>query len=285
MFHLLEIIPFAGEMHLAARIAISMLAGTIAIARSPASAIAIINELRARGPFTQTALGVTVIKDFGVIIFFAIIFTLSKSLIQETAFRTIYILQVVIELLAAFGLGFVVWLVLRAILSIKGLVVLKKGLVLLTGFLVYLFTNILGDHSEMYLGLELHIEPLLICIIGSFMVTNYSVYRNDFTRIVKELGLYVYILFFTLTGAMISLEVVASMWFITLILFGVRILSLFIAGYTGSALAGDPVLFRRISWMPYVTQAGVGVGLATIIASEYPGWGTEFATVLISVIV
>jgi len=285
MILLLEIIPFASDMKLAARIAISMLAGTIAIARSPASAIAIINELRARGPFTQTALGVTVIKDFGVIIFFAIIFTLSKSLIQDTAFRTIYILQVVIELLAAFGLGFVVWLLLRAILSIKGLVVLKKGLVLLTGFLVYLFTNILGDHSEMYLGLELHIEPLLICIIGSFLVTNYSVYRNDFTRIVKELGLYVYILFFTLTGAMISLEVLASMWFITLILFGVRILSLFIAGYTGSALAGDPLLFRKISWMPYVTQAGVGVGLATIIASEYPGWGTDFATVLISVIV
>lgn len=285
MFLLLQIIPFASEMKLAARIAISMLAGTIAIARSPASAIAIINELRARGPFTQTALGVTVIKDFGVIIFFAIIFTLSKSLIQETAFRTIYILQVVIELLAAFGLGFVVWLLLRAILSLKGLVPLKKGLVLLTGFLVYLFTNILGDHSGMYLGQELHIEPLLICIIGSFLVTNYSVYRNDFTRIVKELGLYVYILFFTLTGAMISLDVLATMWFITLILFGVRIVSLFIAGYSGSALAGDPVLFRKISWMPYVTQAGVGVGLATIIASEYPGWGTEFATVLISVIV
>lgn len=37
--------------------------------------------------------------------------------------------------------------------------------------------------------------------------------------------------------------------------------------------------------MPYVTQAGVGVGLATIIATEYPGWGAEFATVMISVIV
>jgi Trk K+ transport system NAD-binding subunit len=37
--------------------------------------------------------------------------------------------------------------------------------------------------------------------------------------------------------------------------------------------------------MPYVTQAGVGVGLATIIATEYPGWGGEFATVMISVIV
>jgi Trk K+ transport system NAD-binding subunit/Kef-type K+ transport system membrane component KefB len=285
VFLLLDLIPFALEMKLEARLAISMLGGTIAIARSPASAIAIIDELRARGPFTQTALGVTVVKDFGVIIFFAIIFTLSKSLIQDSGFRPIYLVQVLVELSAAFGLGFVVWLILRLILRIKGLLLVKKALVLLTGFVAYLFTSVVGEHSSLYLGLELHVEPLLICIIGSFLVTNYSVYRNDFTRIVKELGPYVYILFFTLTGAMISLEVVAAMWYITLIIFGVRIVSLFLAGWSGSALAGDPPIFRRVSWMPYVTQAGVGVGLATIIATEYAGWGTEFATVMIAVIV
>jgi Trk K+ transport system NAD-binding subunit/Kef-type K+ transport system membrane component KefB len=285
VFFLLDLIPFAREMILAVRISISMLAGTIAIARSPASAIAIIDELRARGPFTQTALGVTVLKDFGVIILFAIIFTLSKSLIQDTNFRPIYLVQVLVELMAAFGLGFVVWLILKLILRIKGMLVVKKGLVLLTGFMVYLFTNLIGDHSSMYLGLELHVEPLLICILGSFLVTNYSVYRNDFTRIVKELGLYVYIVFFTLTGALISLEVVVALWYITLIIFVARIVSLFLAGFIGSAMAGDPPLFRRVSWMPYVTQAGVGVGLATIIATEYPGWGTEFATILIAVIV
>ncbi len=37
--------------------------------------------------------------------------------------------------------------------------------------------------------------------------------------------------------------------------------------------------------MSYVTQAGVGVGLSTIIATEYTGWGAEFATIMISVIV
>ena len=225
------------------------------------------------------------VKDFGVVILFAVIFTLSKSLIQDIDFRHIFVVQVLVELMSAFGLGFVVWFLLRTVLRIKGMILVKKGLVLLTGFAVYLFTNALGDHSSMYLGLELHVEPLLICIIGSFLVTNYSVYRNDFTKIVKELGPYVYILFFTLTGAMISLEVVAAMWFITLIIFGARIFSLYVAGFSGSALAGDPTLFRRISWMPYVTQAGVGVGLATIIATEYPGWGTEFATIMIAVIV
>ncbi|MEN8202475.1 MAG: cation:proton antiporter [Bacteroidota bacterium] len=285
MYLLTDVIAFFDGMKLAAKIAISMLAGTIAVARSPASAIAIINELRARGPFTQTAIGVTVVKDFAVIVFFAVIFTLSKSLIQEADFRLIYIVQVLIELAVAFGMGFLVWLLLRLILSIKGALPLKKGLVLLTGFLVYLFTHFIADQSSGYMGSELHIEPLLVCIIGSFLVTNYSVYRNDFMRIVKQLGPYVYIVFFTLTGALISLNVLAALWFVTLIIFGARVMSLFLAGYMGSSIAGDSALFRRISWMPYVTQAGVGVGLATIIATEYPGWGGEFATVMISVIV
>lgn len=285
MYLLMDIIPVMQDMKLAPKIAISMLAGTVAIARSPASAIAVINEMRARGPFTQLSLGVTVVKDFGVVIFFAIMFTLSKSLIQEAEFRMIYIVQVLVELIVAFGLGFLVWLILRLILSLKGALVLKKVLVLLTGFLVYMFTHVTADHSSMYLGMELHIEPLLICIIASFLVTNFSVYRNDFVKIVKELGPYVYVVFFTLTGAMVQLSVVTALWFVTLILFGARIFSLVIAGYLGSSLAGEPHLFRKISWMPYVTQAGVGVGLATIIATEYPGWGGVFATVMISVIV
>ena len=285
VYLLLDVFPFSDGMKLAARVAVSMLAGTIAVASSPSSAIAIINELRARGPFTQTAIGVTVVKDFGVIVFFAIIFTLSKSLIQEAEFRTIYIVQVLVELVLAFGLGFLVWLMLRLILSLKGMIELKKGLVLLTGLLVYLFTHVMGNHSSMYLGLELHIEPLLICIIGSFLVTNFSVYRNDFVRIIKDLGPYVYVMFFTLTGAMISLEVLVAMWYVTLIIFGMRIISLFLSGFSAGAIAGDPPIFRRILWMPFVTQAGVGVGLATIIATAYPGWGGEFATVMIAVIV
>jgi len=278
-------IPFLYEMEPAARIAVSLLAGTIAVARSPASAIAIINELRARGPFTQTSLGVTVVKDFGVVIIFAVIFTLSRSLIQEADFRIIYIVQAVAELAAAFGLGILVGYVLKWILSIKGASALKKVLVLAVGFTVYLLTRAIGAWSVSHLGLHLHIEPLMIALIGSFMVTNYTVYRNDFVKVVKETGPYVYIVFFTLTGALISLEVLASLWHVTLIIFGARLISLFVAGYIGSSSAGDPIRYRWISWMPYVTQAGVGVGLATVIGVEYGVWGGQFATLMIAVIV
>jgi len=194
VFLLMDVIPFSRGMRPVTRISVSMLAGIIAIASSPSSAIAIINELRARGSFTQSSIGVTVVKDFVVIVFFAIVFTLSKSLIQESDFRLIYIVQVLAELLLAFGLGMLVWLILRIILSIKGRIILKKALVLLTGLLVYLFTIVVEDHSGRFLGLALHIEPLLICIIGSLMIGNFSVYRIDFMKIIKDLGPYVYVL-------------------------------------------------------------------------------------------
>jgi len=285
LFWMIGMIPFLKGMTLAAKIAISLMAGTIAAARSPASAIAVINELRARGPFTRTSIGVIVLKDFGVIVIFAVIITLSKSLIQEAEFRMIYIIQVFAELTLAFGMGLLVWILLRMILSIKGRFALKKMAVLFIGFLVYQFTHFVANHSLLYMGIELHIEPLLICIIGSFLITNFSLFRNDLMKIVKELVPVVFVVFFTLTGAKISLEVVASLWLITLVLFGVRLVSLFLAGYLGSYIAGDTPLFRRISGMAYVTQAGVAIGLATIIATEFPGWGGDFATMMISVIV
>ena len=46
----------------------SLLAGTILAARSPSSAIAIINEMRARGPFVKGVLGVTLVKDVLIVV-------------------------------------------------------------------------------------------------------------------------------------------------------------------------------------------------------------------------
>jgi Trk K+ transport system NAD-binding subunit/Kef-type K+ transport system membrane component KefB len=284
-YFILDLIPFFEEQTIAFRIAVSLLVGTIAIATSPAASIAVINELRARGPFTQTSIGVTVVKDFVVIVLFSLVFTLAKSFIYEVELSLQFIGQVLAELFIAFGLGFILWLTMRLIFQIKGALRLKKLLVLGAGYLAYLLSGLVRAHSGQYLGMTLHVEPLLICIVGSFLVINYSIYRNDFTKIVKETGPYVYIVFFTLTGARISLDVVSSLWYITIMLFGVRVLSLVIAGVTGSMIAGDPPKLVRLSWMPYVTQAGISLGLATVIGSEFSGWGENITTLLISVIV
>ena len=67
--------------------------------------------------------------------------------------------------------------------------------------------------------------------------------------------------------------------------FLIRLVSIMLGAIVGGALAKDPPLFNRVGWMPYVTQAGVGLGLALIVARTFPGWGFEFATIITSMIV
>jgi len=72
---------------------------------------------------------------------------------------------------------------------------------------------------------------------------------------------------------------------VALILFAVRLISLIIGANVGSRLAKDPKIYKRIGWMPFVTQAGVSLALITEIADEFTIWGNEFATIMITVIV
>jgi Trk K+ transport system NAD-binding subunit len=88
-----------------------------------------------------------------------------------------------------------------------------------------------------------------------------------------------------LTGASLDLNVLFDAWAVALILFGVRLLGIFIGSFTGGLVSGDPMKHNRYGWMTYVTMAGVGLGLAKEVADEFPEFGNEFATILIAVIV
>lgn len=285
VYLLSEQITFMQDMDNATRWAVALLAGVIFVARSPASAIAIINEMRAKGPFVQVALGVTVVKDVLVIILFTVIFGVSEMLVEGTGFSGGFVLILIGELAVSFLLGYVLGRIMAFFLVQDLPHAFKVGFVLAIGFGIYQLSHFIHHWSHDALGFDAHLEPLLICIIGSFWLTNYSSARGVFHKILEGAGPFIYVIFFTLTGASMSIDILLQVWAIALILFGVRLVSMVIAGFVGGALGGDPKEFRAINWMPYVTQAGVGLGLAIVIAEKYPSWGEEFATVVIGVIV
>ncbi len=278
-------INFMRDMNAANKIAVSILMATIFVARSPASAIAVINEMRAKGPFVQTAMGVTVVKDFLVILLFAICLSVSKALVSGEPFSLFFLLILVGELLASFALGYLVGQLLKQVLKVRVHQNLKTALILAIGYGVYALYYFVKHFTLDEFGKDFHLEPLLICIIGSFYVTNYSRFRYEFLKILEEVGPLIYIAFFTLTGASVSLDILPKVIGVALILFSVRLITMIIGSFVGGSLGGESGLFRRIGWMPYVTQAGVGLGLATIVANSFPVWGNEFSTIVIAVIV
>jgi Kef-type K+ transport system membrane component KefB len=66
------LVPFALGLAPGCVVGVALLCATIMVARSPASAIAVVKELRARGPFTKGFLGITVVCDVVVLVLFAV---------------------------------------------------------------------------------------------------------------------------------------------------------------------------------------------------------------------
>ena len=283
-------VDFMKDLPTEFRIAIAILGGTIFVARSPSSAIAIINEMRAKGPFTSTALGVTVIKDVLVIILFAVCFSLSDTLVRGSEFNAWFIVILFFEIGGSLGLG---WLLGKGLQFLMGTKLPEWGkamVILFAGFGVYKFSDIVKSVSHQMLDHDFHLEPLLICIIAAFVITNYTRYRAEFSKLLEELGPVVYVAFFTLTGLAMSLDTLMKVWAVALFLFFVRLTGMILGSVFGGVMAKDPPLYWRIGWMPYVTQAGVGLGLATLVGNEFSGsgefaFGESFATVVIAVIV
>lgn len=284
-FLLSERIPALAGIAPAGRVAVGMLAGTILVARSPSSAIAIINELRARGPFTQTVMGATVVTDIIVIVLFAISSETADAFLTDLGFNLAFIGLLVGELLISLLLGILVSLLLRAVLQAHLHRLLKELLVLVIGYGVFITSTSVRAYTHEHFAFEVLLEPLLICMIGSFFVANYSPFRDDLLQIMQELAPSVFVVFFTLTGATLRLEILATVWQLALALFVVRLIGLFLGSLAGGSIAGDPAQHNRLSWLAYVTQAGVGLGLAREVAFEFESFGAAFATLVIAVIV
>ena len=106
------IIPFMESMNHATKLSVSLLMGTIFVASSPSSAIAVISEMRAKGPFTNSSFGVTVIKDVLVIILFTIVFSFSKSLILSVEIGFVFVIKLFFELMFSFVLGYLLALLI-----------------------------------------------------------------------------------------------------------------------------------------------------------------------------
>jgi len=285
VFYGASYIPFMADLSPGTKMIIAVLFGIIFVARSPSSAIAVINELRANGPFTKTAMGVTVLIDVMVIVIFAICFAIAKAIINNEELGLSFLLFLLIELVLSFGLGILLGKILQIPLSFKINKHLKAIVITLLGYGVYLFASFIKVNTENVFQHEIILEPLLICIIGSFYITNYSKNRIEFIELIEEISPIIYIIFFILIGASVSLQTLSQVFWIALALFALRLFTIVFGSIFGVVAAKDDKKYTFISWMPYVTQAGVALGLTTLIAAEFPVWGYEFQTIIIAIIV
>lgn len=283
MFFARSLLPFTATFSNLQVLAVSGLFGVLAVARSPSSAIAIINETKAHGPFTETALGITVAIDVLVIVLFATVVSFCEAVMPPVAaFDAVFILSLIVEILAGIGSGLLIgWgLAFYMDRTRVNLPILLLGTALLVTHLAHGLAAYLKDVHD----LTLRLEPLLICVTAGFTVQNASRRGAEFIEAINAISLPVYVLFFALAGAGLNLLALQETWGLALLLVVVRAAAIFLSAYLGGRLSGDPPAENRIAGMAYLAQAGVSLGLALEVVRRFPEWGDLFVTVVVAVI-
>jgi trehalose 6-phosphate synthase len=128
-------------------------------------------------------------------------------------------------------------------------------------------------------------EPLLAAVAAGLVIENLSVAQGDALRAAVQRGAPpVLIIFFVAIGSSLRLDTLRTVWPIALGLAAVRTGLIRIGTRVGLNVSGIDRGVGEHAWTGLISQAGITVGLASVVASEFPGWGTSLQTVLIALI-
>ncbi|MCF8067622.1 MAG: cation:proton antiporter [Desulfobacterales bacterium] len=248
---------------------LAILLSVICIARSPASAIAVINECKAKGPFTDMVLAIAIAKDVLIIILFTFAMGISKMILSgQDSFQTGKLFVLILEIIISIGAGLIVG---------KGISLyfdrIRHDFSLFLLFIAFSVTRISFWGNEFmvtHYDVSLHLEPLLICMSAGFFVQNFSSSGSYFVESLDRMSLPIYVLFFSLAGASLNLQSLVICWPLALSVVAVRIAGLFGGSWLAGTISHDPPIFNKCAWMAYITQAGVSIGLAQLAGKQFP---------------
>ncbi len=266
---ILLIWPVLGPLHPGEIVAAAALLGVIAAAKSPATTIAVITELRARGSLVDTVLGVTVLKDLLILLVFTSVYSLAQSWAVATPVSLAALHDVGVEILASLAVGAVL------------------------GALLGTYLRAVGRHAELAVLLLALVatqigplEHLLVCMAAGVTVRNlFPREASQFLEALERSSPPVYVVFFGLVGAGLALGSLARLWLAALVYALVRLGAIWLATGAPAALSRAPRPVVRDGWMGFVAQAGLSLGLAARVARDLPGFGREVATLVVAAVV
>jgi Kef-type K+ transport system membrane component KefB len=251
--------------------AVAMLFGLVAVAKSPATTIAVITEEKARGVFTDTVLGITVLKDVVILILIALLLPLASLIVDpEAGFSFEAVLDILRAILGSLLIGLAMgWIATQYLMRVREYRIL---FVLGIAFLAE------------YLGSLLHMEAILIAMAAGFYVQNFSRQGRRLIHALEANSLPVYALFFAVAGADLDIRVLDSAWVIVTAILLTRLAALWGSTYLGARIGDSAPIVRRHAWMGFLAQAGVTLGIANLIRDRFDIWGVDVAAIIIAMI-
>ena len=314
--------PGASTAHL---VAVASLAATLGVARSPASAIAVLREMEGKGPFCSLVMSVTVVKDVLVVVMFAVNLELvaaagldfsqaetdggAQSAQSLTATGALVaFMHPVFSVVTSVGLGVMAGIALGQLLKPPRTRTMSTRPNLARA--VRCVNSLALSASSFWAAKSLGLEPLLLCVVAGALAANRQhgtgeEERERLESVLRSAMPFVNVVFFTSAGCAVHLTSVYKSSVVACTIVGARLVALYHAARVGCDAIGAPESHKKVAWMGYVTQAslffifvwairmttcfllqaGVALGLVRTASRRFPQWGDEFGALMVATIV
>ena len=263
-------LPIAPDAAGLARFALAILLATVVVSFSPTVTIAVIADTRARGPLSEIVLTVVVLADLALIVLFSFAMQFVRWTTGAADAGDVSLLaRLMWEIVGSVAFGAVLGAVFALYLRYVG----REVTILLLVLCLLL--------SE--LGPLLHFEPLIAALAAGLVIENIAQPSGDALKEAVERGaLPVLVVFFAAAGASLQLDALATIGMIAVAFAVVRLALIRGSSMAALRVTAVPRDTGSLVWTGLVSQAGVTLGLAVLIAREFPDWGVAIQSLVVA---
>ncbi len=251
-------------------LAFSLVIASMSAATAPAGLVMVINELKADGPLVRNILPVAAFDDALGIMVFGIAIEIAKISMRGTSFSIISIvvnpaLEILLSLVLGLILGVIMSYVGKNIKEEDQLVAFSSGILLLAIGL------------SKYTGLS----PLLVCMVmGGTVINTTRAYKKIF-KAVNSLTPVLNILFFTLAGASLELNILSTVGLIGVVYIIARALGKILGTAVGAEIVKSEPIVKKYLGISLLTQGGISIGLSMTVKEMLPEMGESIVTIIL----
>jgi len=246
----------------------ALILGSIATATAPAATVAVVQSLRAHGPFVDRLYGVVALDDAGAVIIFGVVFAVVSGVLTVDSSGVVghgagaggaaVILSALKEVLLSILIGAVVGWIIHALAHGKNhsgeLTIIALGW-------VFLLTAI---------SLVFHLSALLSNIAAGMIIINLSPRNHRIFRNLEPLTPPIYALFFAIAGTKLHPAIFAQK---DILIYGMVFIAARAFGklsgiWSGAVLAKSRANVRKYLGICMLPQAGVAIGLVLMIQTS-----------------
>jgi Kef-type K+ transport system membrane component KefB len=243
------------------RLVIALLFGGLASATAPATILAIIHELKAKGRFSSFLLSVVATDNAIALILFSFIMTAASAMTGGSAcsfgtFVTVFWVVILSVLLGSAG-AIISELIDRLFVNHPHI---KTTSTLGMIFIVYSLSE--------YLNLEPLFASLVMGVVMANLSNEFFLVKEEFDHHLKDI---IFLLFFTLSAMHLNITFLLSMPLVIMIYVLFRILGKITGVWLGAKLSGADKNIQNYLGIALFPQAGIAIGLALSLQNE-PGF-------------